>query len=144
MPKDTALEFVAGSHTGVLYNGNKAHLDEKPGTLYHHHHHQATLMPLPDVDNERHKWNLRSSETQPGDTLVFHPSVLHGGGARQGSIASHGTLRFFGSDVTVADFEDVCVYRGSRSKRDPLYHPLIHMYHEKPGAPFRNPEFPKL
>ena len=62
--------------------------------------------PIPDVENERGKWDIVSHASQPGDVLVFHPGVLHGGGSmRDGGTRASLGLRFFGDGTRYIERE---------------------------------------
>ena len=88
-----SLEFVRGSHKGVLYNGSRFDPDDDTAPT----HPGSSLPRLPDIEADRGKWDIVSFATQPGDVVLFHPKTLHGGapthpGARRRTL----TLRFFG------------------------------------------------
>jgi hypothetical protein len=91
-----ALEFVRGSHLGQLYNGSRFELGDDTAPL----HPGSPLPRLPDIEADRGAWDLVSWAVQPGDLIVFHPAVLHGGapthpGQRRRTL----TLRFFGDEA---------------------------------------------
>ncbi len=75
LPKEHCLEFVRGSHKGVLYNGSAfaAHDDTAP--FYKH----SQLPRLPDIQAGREAFDIVSWDLEPGDVIVFHLGVLHGG-----------------------------------------------------------------
>lgn len=91
-----AVEFVAGSHKwGVSYRPTpfrKGH-DTKFTT--------SDLAPIPDIDEARERYDIRSWAMEPGDCLVFHSMIVHGApgnltpGARRRGLA----LRYTGDDV---------------------------------------------
>ena len=85
IPKETCLEFVAGSHR---WNKTFAPIRFADGAPYE----PTTLPLLPDIEAERDdeaggdgegdnagnkKHRILSWELQPGDCLVFHSRVLH-------------------------------------------------------------------
>lgn len=70
IPKETCLEFVAGSHR---WNQTFAPIRFADGVPYE----PVTLPLLPDVESERSSHNILSWEMRPGDCLVFHSRVLH-------------------------------------------------------------------
>jgi len=96
LPKANCLEFVRGSHRGVLYNGSAfaAHDDTAP--LY-----KASPLPrLPDIQAERDEFDILSWDVEPGDLIVFHLGALHGGaGTAPGLRRRTISLRFLGADV---------------------------------------------
>jgi hypothetical protein len=96
LPKAHCLEFVRGSHKGVLYNGSAfaAHDDTAP--LYKH----STLPRLPDIQADREAFDVASWDVEPGDVIVFHLGVLHGGaGTAPGLRRRTISMRFLGPDV---------------------------------------------
>jgi len=96
LPGAHCLEFVRGSHKGVLYNGSSfaAHDDTAP--LYK----QSPLPRLPDIQAARADWDIVSWDFAPGDMIVFHLGTLHGGaGVAAGMRRRTVSLRFLGPDV---------------------------------------------
>jgi hypothetical protein len=96
LPKEHCLEFVRGSHKGVLFNGSAfaAHDDTAP--LYKH----SRLPRLPDIQADRTSFEIASWDVEPGDVIVFHLGTLHGGaGTSPGLRRRTISLRFLGPDV---------------------------------------------
>jgi hypothetical protein len=96
LPKEHCLEFVRGSHKGVLYNGSAfaAHDDTAP--LYKH----SKLPRLPDIQAARGDFDILSWDVNPGDIIVFHLGALHGGaGTAPGLRRRTVSMRFMGPDV---------------------------------------------
>ena len=125
-----SLEFVRGSHKGVLYNGSRFDPDDDTAPT----HPGSSLPRLPDIEADRAAWDIVSFATQPGDVVLFHPKTLHGGapthpGGRRRTL----TLRFFGEDATY-------------EARDVRAGPSASGFHSrmKTGDPFRDPSFLKL
>ena len=91
-----AVEFVAGSHRwGVNF---------RPTPFRKSHNVKFTpsgLAPIPDIDADRARYDIRSWEMEAGDCLVFHAMIVHGApgnstaGARRRGLA----LRYTGDDV---------------------------------------------
>lgn len=60
---------------------------------------------MPDIEAERRTnpdaYDIISWATKPGDVLLLHPGVLHGGGVVDASFPDRHTLvlRFFGDDA---------------------------------------------
>jgi len=137
VPKEGALEFVRGSHRGVLYDGSRFDPDDDTAPLYG----DGTLPRLPDIESQRDRFDIVSFPVEPGDVVVFHPSMLHGGaptpaGGRRRTLS----LRFFGDDVTYAP-------RGGFTSILPdepttFFEELPERL--APGAPLRHPGFPKV
>jgi ectoine hydroxylase-related dioxygenase (phytanoyl-CoA dioxygenase family) len=125
-----SLEFIRGSHRGQLYNGSRFDLDDDTAPT----HPNSSLPRLPDIEGARGEWDIVSFPVEPGDLVLFHPRLLHGGapthpGGRRRTL----TLRFFGADA---------VY----DPREGGAGPRVKGFHERmtPGAPFRDPAFLKL
>jgi ectoine hydroxylase-related dioxygenase (phytanoyl-CoA dioxygenase family) len=94
----------------------------------------ASLPVLPDIEADRDGWEIVSFAVEPGDVVIFHPKVLHGGapthpGTRRRTL----TLRFFGEDA---------VYE----PREGGAGPRVAGFHERmtAGQAFRHPSFLKL
>jgi ectoine hydroxylase-related dioxygenase (phytanoyl-CoA dioxygenase family) len=101
VPKPNALEMIKGSHRGTLYDGTNF-LDANDPTAPLHG--GSTLPRLPDIEAERktnpNKYDVLSWATQPGDVVVLHPGMLHGGAPVDTTFRNRHTLvlRFFGDD----------------------------------------------
>jgi hypothetical protein len=96
LPREHCLEFVRMSHKGTLYNGSAfaAHDDTAP--LYKH----SKLPRLPDIQADREAFDIVAWDVDPGDVIVFHLGVLHGGaGTSPGLRRRTISLRFLGPDV---------------------------------------------
>ena len=125
-----SLEFVRGSHKGVLYNGSSFKLGDDTAPL-----HAGDAMPrLPDIEANRGAYDIVAFPVEPGDVVLFHPAMLHGGapthpGARRRTL----TLRFFGAD---AFYDQRPGPAGPRV--DGLHGAMRH------GDPFRHPSFLRL
>lgn len=124
-----SLEFVRGSHRGPLYNGSA--FDETDDTLPIYDH---GLPRLPDIEADRSAWDIVSFAIEPGDVVVFHPAMLHGGAATKTARRRTLSLRFFGEQAVYA------------ARPDPAPAPLTAGLHDvlKPGDRFRHPAFPRL
>jgi len=125
-----SLEFVRGSHRGVLYNGSRFELGDDTAPL-----HPGDALPrLPDIEANRADFDIVSYAVEPGDVVLFHPATLHGGGAtRPGQRRRTLTLRFFGQNA---------VY----DARPGPAGPRVEDFHNRmrPGDAFRDPSFLKL
>jgi ectoine hydroxylase-related dioxygenase (phytanoyl-CoA dioxygenase family) len=61
------------------------------------------LPPLPDIEADRSAWDIVSWPIRPGDVVLAHPGVLHGGGAtREGGRRRTLTVRCYGDDIVYA------------------------------------------
>jgi ectoine hydroxylase-related dioxygenase (phytanoyl-CoA dioxygenase family) len=96
LPKQHSLEFVRGSHRGTLYNGSAFAADDDTRPLYK----DSPLPRLPDIQADRDAFDIVSFDTSPGDLIVFHLGILHGGaGTVPGLRRRTLSLRFLGPDV---------------------------------------------
>ena len=124
-----SLEFVRGSHRRTLYNTSAFDAADETIPIY------DGLPRLPDIEADRGAFDIVSWAIEPGDVLVFHPAMLHGGapthpGGRRQTL----TLRFFGRDA-------VYVQRPGNGVA-----PMVEGLHERlrPGQAFRDDAFPQL
>jgi hypothetical protein len=126
-----SLEFIPGSHKGVLYNGSSFELGDDTAPLY-----QGSPMPrLPDIEGQRDKWTIVSWPVTPGDVIIFDFATLHGGAATHtGQRRRTLTLRFFGDRAV---FAPKTLISGLPNEPDMA----VRM---KPGEPFRGTNFLKL
>jgi hypothetical protein len=93
LPAENSLEYVPGSHLGVEYNTFDLNRPSDVGI-------DNGNPRLPNINKERDKWTIRSHETKPGDMLVIHPKILHGGApVSEGQQRRTMTVNVFGSDV---------------------------------------------
>jgi ectoine hydroxylase-related dioxygenase (phytanoyl-CoA dioxygenase family) len=136
-----ALEFVRGSHRGPLYDGSRFDPKDDTAPLY-----GTGEMPLlPDIERDRAGWDIVAWDVTPGDVLLFHPSILHGGapthpGMRRRTLS----LRFFGADARVAQRPGMVRVENDAVPASADVHPLTRMRHRQPGTPFRDPAFPEV
>lgn len=129
LPKEHCLEFVRGSHNGTLFNGSMfaAHDDTAP--LYKH----SPLPRLPDIQANRGDYDILSWDLTPGDLIVFHLGVLHGGGGTAPGMRRRTvSLRFMGPDIVYdGRIRDT---RGAQAGNDAALNPLYEKL--KDGEPF--------
>lgn len=93
LPAENSLEVVPGSHAGPLYNTFDVHDVRNVGA-------DIGQPPLPKIERNRSEWNIRSWATQPGDMLVIHPQILHGGApVPNGMTRRTFTVNVFGPQV---------------------------------------------
>lgn len=97
LPKRHCLEFVRGSHKGPLYNGSAFSADDDTAPLYR----RSPLPRLPDIQADRGAFDMISWDLTPGDVIIFHLGVLHGGGGTEPRLRRRTvSMRFMGPDVT--------------------------------------------
>ncbi|MGI4815128.1 MAG: phytanoyl-CoA dioxygenase family protein [Janthinobacterium lividum] len=78
VPRDTVLEFVAGSHRDGIWYRPQRFID---GALRDGDDERWQL--LPDIDARRDAYEILGWGVEPGDVLVFHGLTLHGAPANQ-------------------------------------------------------------
>jgi len=136
-----ALEFVRGSHRGALYDGSRFDPRDDTAPLYG----TGELPVLPDIEADRTTWDIVSWDVAPGDVLLFHPSVLHGGGPTHAGLRRRTlSLRFFGADARVARRPGMVAVENDPEAPRAGVHPLTRMRRRQPGTPFRDGEFPEI
>lgn len=133
LPKEECLEYVAGSHNGTIFDGfSPAKVKEDP-TLPHYGEEYERL---PDIEANRDEFNIVSWDVEPGDVIIAHPSVLHGGGPTGPSGRRRAlTVRCYGDDIVYAE-------RPPSRPTVPLT-PGLSLALE-PGDPLRSPWYPRL
>ena len=138
--KKDSLEFVRGSHHGTMYDGSRFDPNDDTAPIYG----DGSLPRLPNIEAERSRWDIVSWAVEPGDVIVFHPGVLHGGAAtHRGTRRRTLSLRFFGVDARYA------LRPGMSGKRRQVDDPEASVFARaaaalSPGDPLRHPGFPKL
>ena len=140
--KDCSLEFIRGSHRGPLYNPSAFNPDDEAAHLFD----PAVWPPLPAIEQARENFPILSWATQPGDVVVFHPAVLHGGAPTRAGVRRRTlSLRFFGDDAWVAARpHDGMANIDGLQHDDGGRHPLKKMALATHGTPFRHADFPRL
>lgn len=140
--KEVSLEFVPGSHRGPLFNPSAFNPNDVSAALFA----PGVLPPLPDIESARDQWPITSWATQPGDVIIFHPAMLHGGAPTfAGQPRRTLSLRFFGERAFCAALPHGGLADVDGLKhRDGGRHPLKKMVAMAPGTPFRHPDFPQL
>lgn len=131
VPENVALEFVRGSHRGPLYDGSRFDPEDPTLPLYG----TGDLPRLPDIEKQRADYDILSFDIEPGDVVVFHPAMLHGGAPTTDECPERRTLtlRFFGEDA---------VYEPRPGPAGPFFQ--VWRDSLQPGDAFRHPFFPRL
>ncbi len=133
LSKEECLEFVPGSHRRTIYDGFNPRLVGKDPTLPFY---GEDFPPLPDIEAERDQWEIWSWDITPGDVVLVHPGVLHGGGpTSEGTQRRTLTVRCYGDDIVYAE-------RPPSRPTVPLTPGLSLAL--KPGDPLRHPWYPQL
>ena len=129
-PAEDSLEFVRGSHLGPVYAGTAFDYADETTPYASASEGYARI---PDIEADRAAFDIVSFPVRRGDVVLFHPGLLHGGGASAGSKPRRTlSIRFFGDDVTYAP----------KQRSAPVYPGIASVC--TPGAPFRGPWFPQV
>lgn len=133
IPADECLEFVRGSHRQTIYDGfDPRRAGENPTMPYY----GEGFPPLPDIEADRDRWDIVSFDITPGDVVLLHPAVLHGGGPTSaGRRRRTLSARFFGEDVVYAE--------RPKTRATAPYTPGLELT-LSPGDPLRHPYYPRL
>ena len=133
LAKEHCLEFVPGSHRQTMYDGFNPRVvnDDARAPFY-----GAELPQLPDIEANRDDWTIVSWDITPGDVVLVHPGVLHGGGppppdGRRRTL----TVRCYGTDI-------VYDTRPPTRPTVPLTPGLSLQL--SPGDPLRHPWYPQV
>ncbi|MGH2988056.1 MAG: phytanoyl-CoA dioxygenase family protein [Solirubrobacterales bacterium] len=124
VPRESTLEFVAGSHAGGTWFMPRTFVEETPMVF-----EPGTLADVPDIDADREAHEIVGWSMEPGDAVAFHMLTLH---AAAGSRARRRafSLRLVGDDVTFAPrpHRTSPPFEGLESDLDagaPMHHPLF-------------------
>ncbi len=141
IPAEQSLEFIPGTHNGPLYDGSALDASDPLRPLYG----DGSMPVLPDVDGHRERFNIVSWAVAPGDVVVFHPSVLHGGAPTAAGQSRHTlTFKLFGPDAVVARRPGAGEGVKDMPKGSELSPMAQIVASIPPGGPFRHPGFPQL
>lgn len=133
LEKQYCLEFIPGSHHRTIYDGfNPRVVKDDPRSPFY----GQDFPQLPDIEAERDKWNIVSWDIEPGDVVLVHPGVLHGGGPTpvDGQRRTL-TVRCYGEDI---------VYASRPASRPTTPRTPGLSLQLTPGDPLRHPWYPQL
>ena len=99
VPKDTALEFVAGSHRWE----NEYQMASFFNSVYEQE--DPALPEFPDIQNHREDYDILSWEMAPGDCVFFHGMTAHGGSGDlpEGLGRRAVSVQWLGDDPSIAE-----------------------------------------
>ncbi len=124
VPKDIAVEFVAGSHRSGGWYAPKSFATEAD-------HPGNEGKTIPDIDNRRDEFNLVSFAVEPGDCIAFHALTVHGAPGNHSKTARRRAVafRYTGDDAKFV-------------RRDGYMSPPFEDVSLTPGAPMDSDHFP--
>jgi ectoine hydroxylase-related dioxygenase (phytanoyl-CoA dioxygenase family) len=94
VPRESTLEFVAGSHLGPWLMP-RSFLDAQARWFP-----EGTLADLPDIEADRSRYRLLGWALEPGDAVCFHMLTLHAtAGVGLGQRRRVFSLRLLGDDI---------------------------------------------
>ena len=126
VPRESTLEFVAGSHRGPWLMP-RTFMDQQAKWFP-----EGSLADRPDIDADRSAFPILGWALEPGDAVAFHMLTLHAaaGSATRRRVFS---LRYLGDDITHAP---------RRWKTSPDFPGLAGQL--PAGAPMDHPLFPRV
>ena len=96
VPRESTLEFVAGSHLGPWYMP-RSFLDGQAKWFP-----DGSLEELPDIEGGPDRFRVIGWELEPGDAVFFHMLTLHGAGGAGAVQRRVLSVRFLGDDMVHA------------------------------------------
>ena len=94
VPRQSTLEFVAGSHQGPWFLP-RTFMDDQAKWFP-----EGTLADLPDIEAARERYPIIGWEVEPGDVVCFHMLTLHASaGTGSGGRRRVFSVRFLGDDI---------------------------------------------
>ena len=124
VPRESTLEFVAGSHASGTWYMPRSFFDDRALVF-----EEGTLGEVPDVEADRDAFDILGWPLEPGDAVAFNMLTLHGAAGSPTRRRAF-SLRVVGDDVTWAPrphrtsppFPEV---EGVLAAGDPLEHELF-------------------
>lgn len=124
VPRESTLEFVAGSHATGTWYMPRGFFDDRPMVF-----EEGTLEAVPDVEADRDAYTILGWELEPGDAVAFNMLTLHAAGGSRNRRRAF-SVRLVGDDVRLAarphptspSFPEL---DGALAPGDPLEHPLF-------------------
>jgi ectoine hydroxylase-related dioxygenase (phytanoyl-CoA dioxygenase family) len=94
VPRESSIEFIAGSHRGP-WRMPRSFLDNEARWFP-----EGTLTELPDIEADRAAYSIVGWALEPGDAVFFHMLALHGAPGVSGSGRRRVlSVRFIGDDI---------------------------------------------
>jgi ectoine hydroxylase-related dioxygenase (phytanoyl-CoA dioxygenase family) len=96
VPRESTLEFVAGSHADGVWHMPRSFVEGTPMVF-----EPGSLTEVPDVEADRFAYDIVGWELEPGDAVAFHMLTLHAASGSRSRRRAF-SLRLIGDDVTYA------------------------------------------
>ena len=124
VPRESTLEFVAGSHASRTWYMPRSFFDDRALVF-----EEGTFGEVPDVESDRDAYTILGWELEPGDAVAFDMLTLHAAGGSRNRRRAF-SVRLVGDDVRLAarphptspPFPEL---DGALEHGDPLDHPLF-------------------
>jgi ectoine hydroxylase-related dioxygenase (phytanoyl-CoA dioxygenase family) len=124
VPRESTLEFVAGSHASGTWYMPRSFFDDRALVF-----DEGTFADVPDVEADRDAFEILGWELEPGDAVAFNMLTLHAAAGSRNRRRAF-SVRLIGDDVRLAErphatsptFPEL---DGALSAGDPLDHPLF-------------------
>jgi ectoine hydroxylase-related dioxygenase (phytanoyl-CoA dioxygenase family) len=129
VPRESTLEFVAGSHASRTWYMPRSFFDDRALVF-----EEGTFGEVPDVESDRDGYAITGWELEPGDVVAFNMLTLHAAGGSRNRRRAF-SVRLVGDDVRLAarphptsphptspPFPEL---EGVLGHGDPLDHPLF-------------------
>ena len=137
----STLEFVRGSHRwGIRYaqtNFGALTGDERDQVVYRDVGRDAGLVPFPDIEGARDRYEILGWAMEPGDVAVFNARTIHGG---SGNLASDRDLKVFNTQWLGDDVRVVFRPEGM----DPDHREVMTAHGLGPGDRVGGPLYPEI
>ena len=96
VPRESTLEFVAGSHASRTWYMPRSFFDDRPLVF-----EEGTFAEVPDVDGDRDAYPVVGGEHEPGDAVAFNMLTLHAAAGSRNRRRAF-SVRLVGDDVRLA------------------------------------------
>ena len=131
VPRESTLEFVAGSHASRTWYMPRSFFDGRPLIF-----DEGTFEEVPDVEGDRDAFPIIGWELEPGDAVAFNMLTLHAAAGSRNRRRAF-SVRLIGDDVRLAlrphptspSFPEL---EGVLGHGDPLDHPLFPLLTSSP------------
>jgi len=133
VPRESTLEFVAGSHASGTWYMPRSFFDDRPLVF-----EDGTFEEVPDVEADRGAHTILGWPLEPGDAVAFNMLTLHAAAGSRNRRRAF-SVRLVGDDVRLAvrphatspPFPEL---EGVLAHGDPLEHPLFPRLWPRDGA----------